>query len=193
MKLLLFFCLVIPSFCFAQVTTDNPVIPVNPLSHKIDYLEVVKNDTLSKEQIYTCVREWFNRNFETGHCVILMDDYKAGHLMARGTIFAKHPRGIGSVGYTVSFTLDIFVKEGKYRYEATDFNILAGINGDLLPDWISADVFVTDPKYKNSKGEYTGTARQDLGAIDGNIHYMLNNLKASVLAKAYSYKMQADF
>ncbi|HEY4149307.1 MAG TPA: DUF4468 domain-containing protein [Chitinophagaceae bacterium] len=193
MKVLLALFIFLPAIVKAQYIEQSPTIPFDSLAHKICYTEIVKVDSLSKEQIYTCVREWFNRSFDIGHAVVSMDDYNAGHLIARGTVFGKKSHGLGRTGMTISFIIDLFVKDGKYKYVITDFNLLAGIDGNLLPDWESADPYAIDPKHKNKKGEYTGAALQYLGILDGNIHYMINNLKDAVSKKLYSYKMKNDF
>lgn len=113
--------------------------PIDSFTHKITYTEVVILDSsTSKLELYSRVREWFAKTYNSAMNVIQMDDKENGKIIGKAlmkvyfkTIFNSNYSG-GNINYTIS----IYVKDGKYKYEITDFyhtGELAG-NGDRIPD-----------------------------------------------------------
>lgn len=192
-KIFLLFIWIYPILADAQIITDNPSVPYDSIARKINYTDVVHVDTLSKEQIYRSARAWLVQEFEFAHGQIVMDDENSGRLIARGTIFGKNLKGLFSVPFSITFIIDLHVKDGRYRYELTDFTVLAGVTDEMLPDWHRMEIYVTDPKYRNRKNAYTGVAKQHLGILDGNAKMIVNGLKDAIGHKVYYYKELDDF
>jgi hypothetical protein len=193
MKLILTLLLLLPVYLKAQIITDNPVVPYDSIARKINYTGIIHVDSLSKEQIYRSAKAWLIQEFEFAHGQIAMDDENSGRIIARGTIFGKNLKGLLSVPFSITFIIDIRVKNGRYKYELTDFTVLAGVTDEMLPDWRRMDIYVTDAKYRNRKGEYSGVAKQHLGILDGNARMIVNGLKDAVAHKVYYYKSNDDF
>jgi hypothetical protein len=87
-----------------------------------------------------------------------MDDKDLGRLIGKGiaTGDLKDSWGISTIGsFTLNFTVSIFVKDGKYKYEITDFNSEDNKGGNL---WsihkYDISELAADPKHKKDNGDY---------------------------------------
>ena len=91
----------------------------------IKYSEVVVVEGATKEQLYQKARAWFNDAFKSSKDVIQIQDKETGELAGKGimtsTVIFKY---LGERKYNASynFSMKIFVKDGKYKYELTDFD-----------------------------------------------------------------------
>jgi hypothetical protein len=100
--------------------------PINEQG-KIVYTEIVNIDSsLTQEQLYLNAREWFARSFRSANDVIQMDDKDAGKLIGKGNFVI--PGGMYLADGRVRFTISVFTKEGRYKYEITDFVHIANDN-----------------------------------------------------------------
>ena len=80
---------------------------------KIVYTEVVEMPGVTKDVLYSRAYEWFAKSFVSANNVIQMQDKEAGKIIGKGCYgFDKNK---------VNFTLSIYLKDGKYKYEITDF------------------------------------------------------------------------
>src|SRR5690606_790856 len=95
----------------------------------------------SKLLLFTKAREWFTKSFTSSKSVLELEDKEAGKLIGKGTIRAvteesmndnefikrkgmvskkiREQKNKGDVG-TVSFTISIYIKDGRYKYEIND-------------------------------------------------------------------------
>jgi hypothetical protein len=194
MKMLLLVLLFSPLFVTAQEADYVPNIPIDSGAHKICFSGVVKVDGVSKDRIFSRAKDWITRNYDMVLAVIVMDDPASGHLTARSRMFGSHERGLITINtpYELSFTIDLKVKDGKYRYEITDFHEVDGVNG-LMPNAYAADRFVNDPQYRNKKGVYDRLPKQHLYFIEGNSKNIILQLKAGILSDKFDHQPEADF
>jgi hypothetical protein len=121
--ILLLTCLLWATVASAQSALKT--LPTDSASGKIAYQAVVMVPGASKAELYSRAREWVATEFRSAKDVVQMDDKEAGKLVARGFV----PKRIGSVSARPSAgnqfwrTIKIYVKDGRYRYEITDFAI----------------------------------------------------------------------
>lgn len=100
--------------------------PISDKTGKICYTEVVHVDsTVTKEILYYNAREWFAKSFKSANDVIQMDDKDAGKIIGKGSFKVERlpflvSDDIGNAGW-INFTISVFVKPGRYKYEITDF------------------------------------------------------------------------
>ncbi len=113
----IFLLLIIPSGIFAQGFTSAPV---DTTTGKINFTEVVKEDSLNQEQLYSNAKEWFAKTFNSANDVLQMDDKSSGKLIGKGLSMITIPMGITNVPEKMWFTVIIEVKNGRYRYSFTD-------------------------------------------------------------------------
>lgn len=106
--------------CLAQNYNSN--IPINEYG-KYSYKEVVELDSLfKKDNLYFAAREWFAKSFNSAQHVIQMEERDAGKLIGKGNFSVNHKILNGEYpSGTIDFTVIIEVKDGRYRYEFTDF------------------------------------------------------------------------
>jgi hypothetical protein len=87
-------------------------------------MEVVKVDTtLSSNELYLRARAWFAESYRSAQDVIQMDDKENGKIIGKGNIRYTSRIFVGSEGTKgwIRYTISIQVKDGRYRYEITDF------------------------------------------------------------------------
>jgi len=193
MKKILIILLLTPLFLKAQEIIPNPTVSIDTASKQIIYKETVAVPGYTKEEIYSTLREWVPKDFYVAQSYISYEDYKSGRIIAHAMVFGKRGLGLIAVPYSINFNIYLWIKDGAYRYQISDFFILWGLNGDASPDMHSADIYITDTQYKNKKGEYIGRARLILYNIDGNAQNTIVNLKYAVKTKKYSHKIDDDF
>jgi len=92
-------------------------LPIDSASHKITYTEVVDIPDAKKDQLYSLAKEWFARTYNSSQKVLQVQDLEAGKLI--GKALSKSTLKGYDAGY-VKYTISVFVKDGKYKYEITD-------------------------------------------------------------------------
>lgn len=120
-KLLLSLLLAIYGMVNAQ---DSIILPIDSLTGKVIYTEIVKIDSLTKDELYLKGREWVANVFKSSMNVIQMDDKEGGKIICKGQIeiIGEGTWGmIGRLGYLV-FTITLNFKNERYRYEITNLS-----------------------------------------------------------------------
>jgi hypothetical protein len=103
----------------AQATCSKAKLPfpVDSLSGKILYQAVVPTPGVAQAELYRRARNWFVSRFPDYAHTVSVDDQAAGELAGTYcTIMQKLTNR-----YEVWRTLRVYVKDGRYRYELTDF------------------------------------------------------------------------
>ena len=102
-------------FSFIGAFAQLPSLPIDSTTHLITYSEVVKVDG-NKDELYSRAREWFAKTYNSAQSVIQMDtkDKIVGKALMQ--VYYKG----GDFGY-INYTVSIYLKDGKYKYEITDF------------------------------------------------------------------------
>ena len=88
-----------------------------------EYTEVVQVPDKNADQLYSSAREWFVETFKSAKDVLQMDDPVAGKLIGKGYSAVPIQSGGITVDTKMKYTIKIFVKEGRYKYEITDIRI----------------------------------------------------------------------
>ncbi|MDF2188318.1 DUF4468 domain-containing protein [Paraflavitalea sp. CAU 1676] len=113
MKCLLF-CLLFPFITAAQ-NKDSVVT----------YTGVVNIESVKKEELYIRARQWFNRSFKDSRSIIRVSDKETGEILAKGVVQSYHwYKAFGKeskIPISYNFDISIYLKEGKYKYEFTNF------------------------------------------------------------------------
>lgn len=135
-------------------------LPRNPETNKVSFYEVVQLDsTFSKEDLYINAKDWFFETFVNIKAVIHIDDKENGKISGKSFVSLST---VGKVFVTVygdyNFTITIAVKNGKYRYEITDFS-------DAQETAIE-DIYSVEPsKYKFYNGAFSELINSMKGLI----------------------------
>lgn len=106
---------------------ESPKVPVNlPIdekTNKITYTEIVELPfEINKDLLYSKGVEWFATTYNSAQNVLQMQDKENGKLIGRA-LFDVYHKGLGMTfesGY-INYTISIFFKDNRYKYEITDF------------------------------------------------------------------------
>jgi len=146
-KVFIFFIIICISVSvFAQNTTTVavPKIPVDSVSKKITYTEVVQQQGI-KDTLYNRAIHWCNMYFKSPQSVTKVrdkDDGKIEGIYRFKTYNTPLKDGTQIEAGMVSFTFYIECKENKYRYKITDLNAKS-ISYFPLERWLDKK----DPSY----------------------------------------------
>lgn len=89
----------------------------------LTYTEVVKVDSISKHELYNRAKIWFATEYNNASNVLQIDDRDAGQIIGKAviiynpTVYSRSEQTKGAIKYTIK----IFVKAGRFKYEITDF------------------------------------------------------------------------
>ena len=119
MKMILIFFIVFP---FCAISQES-----------LEYSEVIEVSNVDKGELFIRGREWFNENFKSAKDVLQITDKESGELSGKGIMDVDYMFNyMGGRRFTtfVRFQMSVWVKDGKYKYEITNFYIL-GDNGNI--------------------------------------------------------------
>ena len=124
-SLLLAFSLLAPVATLAQTQTLYPVFhpPVDSISGDISYQAVVQAPGASKQELYRRAREWFVNNFKGYREVVGVEDTLGGEITGTYQSIQSRYVLLTYAPYNCWRTLKIYVKNGRYRYELTNFGV----------------------------------------------------------------------
>ena len=88
----------------------------------IEFINVVTIDTVKADELYARARGWFSQSFNNSNNVLQIQDKTTGELMGKGLINYHAEDGKTNSAFgNIYFTAKVFVKDGRYKYEFTDF------------------------------------------------------------------------
>ena len=170
---------------FAQKETPN--LPIDSTTKMITYTEVVHVDTsINKLESYSRAREWFAKQYKSSTNVIQMDDKESGKIVGKALMQVYH-RALGSnhpSGY-INYTISIYLKDGRYKYEITNFYHTGQYVGDgnRIDDYGPCEDMIHTKK-KIMGMSYQKTFNYYLLQLDDNIKLLIVSLKNSMNTKA---------
>lgn len=129
-KIFLLLLLSIPIISFSQKSKKNKndkdsVVQIMPLvDSMVVYTEVVKADSITKEELYNRAKRFFVENYKSANDVVQLDDKENGEIIGKGIFKVMYNQGIAGMQPTsVYHTISVAVKEGRYKYEIKDLII----------------------------------------------------------------------
>jgi len=167
------------STAFGQKETSK--LPIDSLTGKIVYSEVMHVDSsATRQELFSKAREWFAKAYKSSKNVIQMEDKESGKIVGKALmqVYYKN-RQDGYINYTIS----IQVKDGRYKYEVTDFyHTGQDVSGGSIPD------FGLCEKMINTTDKYFGISMQKnytscLYQMDNNIKALISDLKFEMATK----------
>jgi hypothetical protein len=143
-------------------------------SDVIEYTEVVTVDSANQKELYKRAVNFFAVSFNSSKDVLQIQDPENGVLFGKGILTKKVPYVWGIVktelDVKIKFNIRISVKDGKYKFEFTDFD-----NYNIYPGYYFGPV-TTNPKppvewktisYKRTKdlwGEVKGVLYDEMNS-----------------------------
>lgn len=109
---------------YAFLLIALPLTSVAQFDTVISYSEVIQVPEASKDQLFYKGRQWFNDVFRDSKEVLQIADKETGELSGKGNFdFIYHYRFMKAMQSSVMqchFLMNVWVKDGKYKYEITD-------------------------------------------------------------------------
>jgi hypothetical protein len=110
---------------FAQEQTPSANLPVDADSKKIMYREVVEQQG-TPEYLYDKAIEWFGYYYRDVQSVYTSQSKENGKIEGAGRMrvyYTDKPTGVKRDGGTILYQIKMELKENKFRYTLTDFNL----------------------------------------------------------------------
>jgi hypothetical protein len=152
-KLLLILLLVAPFVSSAQNIDDVYGSPVKALARKepekkenvmiptkegLIFYEQVAQCTGNQKELYLKARKWFVDTFHNAKSVLQMEDKEDGKLAGKAFHIYMFNNGLSSSYIAIDFTLNIDIKDGKYRVQFYDmYGANTNLNGSFGYDAMS--------------------------------------------------------
>jgi len=112
--------ILLPSFLLAQN------LPTNPETDKIMFTEVVEVPWASQKELHDKSKVWIAENFKSAEAVTKLDS-EDQYIISGISSYGYKAMG-SNVDFKLYFTLTVYFKDGKYKYETTDF-----LDDDKIP------------------------------------------------------------
>jgi hypothetical protein len=158
--------------------SQNKKFPIDSRTGKITYAEVVNVDSVSSKVLYLRAKEWFVHSFNSAQNVIQLDDKESGKIIGKGLFNVRTVTLGDHDAGNVKFTIEIQVKDGRYKFIITDVWHEAGATkivtpGDLTLEKTGGGLFTM------GMPNWTGIKDQ----TDKNILLMIESLKKEMSKK----------
>ncbi|KUG09031.1 DUF4468 domain-containing protein [Solirubrum puertoriconensis] len=97
-------------------------LPVSSASKLITYTSVVEVPGASRDELFTRASQWVSTAYKSSVSAPQTIDKEGGKIIIQGFTPAKlKALGINSTAGNVTHTLSLYVKDGRYKYEFTNF------------------------------------------------------------------------
>lgn len=126
MKQFLLIFLLLPFTLIAQQT-----FPVDTVSGKITYTDVVSVEGVLKANLYTRAKEWFGENFSGPEATIEKEDKEAGILIGKAYKDIQGMSTTGMEAIKLWYNVKVEVKDNRYRYTIDNINLQNYVNSKL--------------------------------------------------------------
>lgn len=178
-KIFLLISLLMPAIAFCQ-TAQSPglnLLPMDTVTKMVTYQEVVQAPGISKDELYNRAELWVTKTFSSSINGLRKDNKLGGKIIATGSANGTIKYAMATIPITENYTISITVKDGRYRYEVSDFTIknsASKINGGT-----PIEEYAVDPKWKKNESEYKKIAKD---MIDNTIRVSAEIISSLKLA-----------
>ena len=151
---------------------------------KLTYEGIVNVAGKNKMDLYADAKKWFTDYFIDSRDVIQMQDKDQGRIIGKGILVFSYKVLLSSVKFYDLITVEIDVKDGRYRYRVYDM-VLANLKGELFSDYGSRTKVTPEQLISTltgtGKSGYTKTECQKLlRLIDGEAKSTIHSLTTTV-------------
>ena len=155
-----------------QTSNPNPKLPLDPDSKLIMYREVVNQEGI-KDILYDRGASWFSAFYKSPSSVLKIQDKVNGKLEGTGRFVISYidDQGNKQNGGLILYNIKLELKDNKYRYTVSDFN-LKSVSRFPLEKWLNKN----DPAYNPQWDSY-------LYQVDTTIQRLVGNLKEGMKPK----------
>lgn len=141
--------------CLVSITLPFKLLAQSDTA--IKFSEIVMVDSATRDLLFIKARQWFNDNFKSANDVLQIADKESGELLGKGYVKSYYRyKSLGKnnlmpVNYNLK--ISIFVKDGKYKYEFSDFYSIdkETLTADMGILTTAATTSATNPFIKQKK------------------------------------------
>jgi len=158
-------------FIWFSVTGQNNTqphnLPIDPDSKKVQFREVVEQQG-TPAYLYNKAIEWFGFYYLNAQSIYTVQDKENGKIEGLGRmklVYTDEATGIQKDGQQVVYQIKIELKENKFRYTLTDFN-LKGASRYPIEKWMNK----SDPAYNANWDSY-------LYQVDTTMQRLISTMK----------------
>lgn len=105
-----------------------PKLPIDSMTGNVCYSEVVKMDSVKKEELYLRANQWFAKSYKSANNVIQLNDKQAGQIIGKGVekVDTKYNDVYGTTN--LHYTITISLKDGRYKYDISQLYYHPSLN-----------------------------------------------------------------
>jgi hypothetical protein len=130
-------------------------VTINSVGQALTYSEVIKVDSVSAKELYNRAKLWLASSYNSSKDVLQIDNTNDGQILGKAlftyhsNVFVSSENTKGNIKYTITIT----AKDGRYKYEITDFihDAIGNHNGNVSFGLITMDAECPNPP-TNTKG-----------------------------------------
>jgi len=93
------------------------ILPIDSTTKQISYTKVIEVPGTTKIDLYSRANEWFAKTYNSSQNVLQAQDKEEGKLIGKA-LMKSTLKGFNA-GY-VNYTISVFLKDNRYKYEVTD-------------------------------------------------------------------------
>ncbi len=121
----IFYLLLLTTATSLAQNSTAPKMPVDEGTKLISYNKVSGVTGVSKDELYNRALTWANTYYKNPNDVIREKDMNEGKIVCKARFKIMNPpdkKGFSAEGGVVQYTLNMQFKDGRYKYELTEFN-----------------------------------------------------------------------
>ncbi|WP_157969131.1 DUF4468 domain-containing protein [Chryseobacterium piscium] len=122
------------------------------------------DSTITKDELFNRARSWIGKNYNSEKHVISTEDRSNGEISGNGSMTYKTNKlyfGVGAVMGDIDYKINIFVKDGRYKYSFHSFRHTGTYVGGSNP--ISYGLLTEDQEApKPTRGRTNNKAWKDI-------------------------------
>jgi hypothetical protein len=149
-----------------------PQLPMDNITHKITYEEVVDAPGKSADELYRKTLAWFRGYFKNPGEVIRENDSIKLSVTGKPRFRISNPpdkEGTKSDAGLVQYTITVAAKDGRFKYTLTDFN------------WKGNSYYACEKWYDSALPSHTGAMDEYLRQTDNYARTTIADLRNSIL------------
>lgn len=171
----------------AAAYSQDRLLDILPLVEgHVTYTGVVQVDSVPRDELYGRAKRWFIDTYNSGKDVIQLDDKENGEIIGKG--FFEETWMVtfyGGQKVNIWQTVKIQVKDGRYRYEISDFRMKYFVSASQYSNATNVDMALEDwnkGRDANNKKFYP--------KIDSHVKSLIESIERTMQTKA---KVKSDW
>lgn len=147
---------------------------------KIEYSEVVEVPNVAEDELYNRARRMYATTFEDSKEVLEMEDREAGDLIGTGWIKIPFTKVIYSDWAEFWMTIEIQVKDGKYKYIISDLIIRHPYDPSIKQGYQNNEKQTVEKYYPTDFNFNSGMHKGIKAGMMLSLQNMIDNIKKSM-------------